>query len=60
MGFSIPPTNEGGEFACYVTSEAAGLRLVPRTEAPVFTDLDSYLMGLAPPEEVQEHIVLAE
>jgi uncharacterized protein (TIGR03437 family) len=60
MGFSIPPTNEGGEFACQVLSEAGGVRLVPRTEAAVFTDLDLYLMGLAPAEEVQEHIVLAE
>jgi len=60
MGFSIPPTNEGGEFACYVVSEAGGVRLVPRTESPVFTDLDLYLMGLAPAEEVQEIVVLAE
>jgi len=60
MGFSIPPTNEGGDFACQVLSEAGGVRLVPRTEAAVFTDLDLYLMGLAPAEEVQEHIVLAE
>jgi uncharacterized protein (TIGR03437 family) len=60
MGFSIPPTNEGGEFACFVLSEAGGVRLVPRTDAAVFTDLDLYLMGLAPAEEVQEHIILAE
>jgi len=60
MGFSIPPTNQGGNFACQVLSEAGGVRLVPRTGAAEFTDLDLYLMGLAGADEVGEHIVLAE
>jgi hypothetical protein len=33
---------------------------VPRGEAPVFTDLDLYLMGLASADEIREHIVFAD
>jgi uncharacterized protein (TIGR03437 family) len=60
MGFSIPPSNEGGEFPCTVTLEAAGLRLKPRPLPPVFTDVDLYLMGLLPPEQVGEHYIFAD
>jgi hypothetical protein len=60
MGFSIPPTNEGGNYACLLQPESGGIRLVPRIGEPVFTDLDMYLMGLLPPEQVGEHIVFAD
>ena len=60
MGFSIPPSSEGGNYPCFLIPEPGGIRLVPRTGAPVFTDLDLYLMGLVPPEQVQEAIVFAD
>ena len=45
MGFSIPPTGQGGEYSCLLTTEPGGIRLTPRNGPPVFTDLDLYLMG---------------
>jgi hypothetical protein len=60
MGFSIPPSGEGGDYPCFLVPDPGGIRLVPRTGVPVFTDLDLYLMGLAPPEQVQEAIVFAD
>ena len=60
MGFSIPPTNEGGNFACTLTQEAGGIRLTANPQAPVFGDLDLYLMGLAPPEQVGTNIVISD
>ncbi len=57
MGFSIPPTNQGGTYACLLTPEAGGVRLTPRIGSPVFNDLDLYLMGLLPPDQVGDHIV---
>jgi hypothetical protein len=52
MGWSIPPTGEGGDFPCTLVQGPDGMRLVRRTETPVFTDLDLYLMGLLGPTEV--------
>ena len=60
MGFSIPPTGQGGEYACLLTPEPAGIRLTPRNGPPVFTDLDLYLMGMLPASQVAEHIVFAD
>jgi hypothetical protein len=60
MGFSIPGSGAGGNFSCTLTPEAGGVRLTPRSTAPVFTDLDLYLMGLLPPEQVGEHLVFAD
>ncbi len=60
MGFSIPGSGAGGEFACTLTPEAGGVRLTPRVGPPVFTDLDLYLMGLLPPEQVGEHLIFAD
>jgi uncharacterized protein (TIGR03437 family) len=59
MGFSLPD-GAGGLFPCQVTQETGGLRLAPTTEAPSFTDLDLYLMGLIPPEQVGQHYVFAD
>lgn len=58
MGLSIPPTGQGGSFACQIIPEGTGVRLTPRTEQPVFGDLDLYLMGLLPASQVAEQIVL--
>ncbi len=60
MGFSIPPTNEGGEFHCLLTKETGGIRLTQNNSAPVFADLDLYLMGLLPPVQVGENIVIGD
>lgn len=45
MGWSLPG-GQGGELPCRVEEDQGAVRLVPRLEAPVFTDLDLYLMGL--------------
>jgi hypothetical protein len=60
MGFSIPPTGQGGSYPCFVTSEPGGIRLTPRTGPPVFTDLDLYLMGLLPASQVGDQLVFAD
>jgi len=60
MGFSISPSGEGGDYPCFLVPEPGGIRLVPRTGSPVFTDFDLYLMGRMPPEQVQEAIVFAD
>ncbi len=60
MGFSIPPTNEGGNFPCILTQEAGGIRLTPNPQAPVFGDLDLYLMGLAAPAQVGPNLVISD
>lgn len=60
MGFSIAGSGAGGNFSCTLTPEAGGVRLTPRSTAPVFTDLDLYLMGILPPEQVGEHLVFAD
>ncbi len=46
MGFSIPPTGEGGNFPCLIVPQPAGVRLVPNPDQPVYGDMDLYLMGL--------------
>ena len=40
--------------------EAAGLRLKPRGQPAVFTDVDLYLMGLLTAEQVGEHYIFAD
>lgn len=59
MGFSLP-RGVGGRFPCRLVPQSGGVRLVPAKEEPVFTDLDLYLMGLLPAEQVGEHLVLAD
>src|SRR5437016_13775757 len=60
MGFSIPPTNEGGNFGCLLTKESGGIRLTPNNAAPVFADLDLYLMGALAPGQVGDNIVIGD
>jgi uncharacterized protein (TIGR03437 family) len=60
MGFSIPGSGAGGQFPCQVTPEGSALRLTPTTDAPVFNDMELYLMGLIPPEQVGTHYVFAD
>lgn len=60
MGFSIPPTSQGGEYPCLLTPEPTGVRLTARNGPPVFTDLDLYLMGLLPASQVGDHIIFAD
>lgn len=61
MGFSIPGSGAGGDFAYTVEAAGPGLAHVrsrTSTEPRTFTDLDLYLMGLLPPSQVQNAIVL--
>ncbi len=60
MGWSLPPTNQGGGFPCKLVSEPGGIRLLPSSNCGCFQDLELYLMGLVPPEEVGEHLVFAD
>lgn len=58
MGFSIPPSQEGGNFPFNLIPLANGNYQLQQTQ-PLreFGDLDLYLMGLLPPEEVGSHII---
>ena len=57
MGFSIPPTQQGGEFSFNLVSLPDGnFQLQQMEPLREFTDLDLYLMGLLPPHEVGSHI----
>lgn len=58
MGFSIPPTGEGGAFPFSLVPQGGGDYLLRRTEAGrAFNDLDLYLMGLIPADAVRSHFV---
>ncbi len=57
MGFSIPGSGAGGNYNCRITTEAGGVRLTPDNTPKMFTDLDLYLMGLLPADQVGENIV---
>jgi hypothetical protein len=58
MGFSIPPTQQGGEFSFNIVPLPDGnFQLQQMEHLGEFTDLDLYLMGLLPPHEVGSHIV---
>ena len=58
MGFSIPPTGEGGQFPFNLIPLPNGDYRVEQTPAlDEFTDLDLYLMGLLPADQVGTHIV---
>jgi uncharacterized protein (TIGR03437 family) len=59
MGFSLPGA-EGGRFPCRVTQASGGVQLTPDSSAPVFADMDLYLMGLIPPEQVGDNVVFAD
>jgi hypothetical protein len=57
MGFAEAEGGQGLQFPCVVTPAAAGTTLTQRYDAPVFTDLDLYLMGLLPADQVGPHLV---
>ncbi len=58
MGISIGgPGGQGGTFACHVVEQNGQIVLYPRPNAPVFNDLELYLMGLLPPEQVRTQFV---
>jgi hypothetical protein len=51
---------QGLNFPCFLTPVTGGVQLLRQTEAPVFTDLDLYLMGLLPANQVGQHIVITD
>jgi hypothetical protein len=58
MGFSIPPTGEGGRFPFSLAPQGGGDYLLHQTEpARAFNDLELYLMGLIPADAVGSHFV---
>ncbi len=58
MGFSIPPTGEGGQFPYNLIPLPNGdYRLAQTPALDEFTDLDLYLIGLLPADQVGTHIV---
>jgi hypothetical protein len=57
MGFADTEGGQGLQFPCIVTQVAGGATLTQRYDAPVFTDLDLYLMGLLPADQVGTHVV---
>ena len=61
MGFSIGGTGgEGGTFACRIVEQNNTITLNPRPDAPVYSTLDLYLMGLLPADQVGPQIVFAD
>lgn len=54
MGFSLPGTGAGGTFPKRVEPEGNGYRVTgdPELRFPVFNDMELYLMGLLPQDEV--------
>jgi hypothetical protein len=58
MGFSIPPTQQGGQFPFNIVPLPNGnFQLQQMEPLGEFTDLDLYLIGLIPPHEVSSHSV---
>jgi hypothetical protein len=57
MGFAEAEGGQGLQFPCIVTPAAGGATLTQRYDAPVFTDLDLYLMGLLSADQVGTHVV---
>lgn len=57
MGFAEAEGGQGLQFPCIVTPAAGGATLTQRYDAPVFTDLDLYLMGLLSAGQVGTHVV---
>ncbi len=61
MGFSVGGAGgEGGTFACIVSEQNGNVVLTRRVNAPVYNDLDLYLMGLLPADRVATQIVFAD
>ncbi len=59
MGFTLPG-GPGGMFPCQVTQEGSSVRLTQTTGEPVFNDLELYLLGLIPSDQVGSHFVFAD
>ncbi len=57
MGFADSTSGQGLQFPCIVTPVAGGAALAYRYDAPVFADLDLYLMGLLAADQVGAHVV---
>ena len=57
MGASILGSNVGGQFNFTVTGSGGTATMTAAAQGREFTDLDLYLMGLAPPSEVGTHWV---
>jgi hypothetical protein len=58
MGFSIPPSGQGGNFDYTLTPAGGGdYRLTASTAVPSFNNLELYFMGLAPASEVGSWVV---
>ena len=57
MGFAEAEGGQGLQFPCIVTPAAGGATLEQRYDAPVFTDLDLYLMGFLPADQVGPHVI---
>ena len=58
MGFSIGTAKAGGLFPFNpVQQDADTWKLIPVNGTPVFNDLELYLMGLLPAEEVADHFI---
>ena len=60
MGWSNPFNGQGQEFPCVLVAQGDQVRLLPRNEPLAFNDMDLYLMGLLPPEQVAPQFVLAD
>lgn len=61
MGFSIGGTGgQGGTFACNVVDQNGTIVLNPRPNEPVYNDLELYLMGLLPPDQVRQQVVFVD
>ncbi|MBV9493473.1 MAG: hypothetical protein JOZ54_04455 [Acidobacteria bacterium] len=61
MGFSLAGDGAGGDFSWSVESAGPGLarvRALPASQPKGFSDLDLYLMGLLPPAQVRDALVL--
>lgn len=61
MGFSIAGSGAGGNFPYSVEAAGPGqarVRIRPPSQPKTFSDLDLYLMGLLPPSQVQDTLVL--
>jgi hypothetical protein len=57
MGFAETGYGQGLQFPCVVNQVPGGATLTQQFEASVFTDLDLYLMGLLPADQVGPHVV---
>jgi hypothetical protein len=57
MGFADSQYGQGLQFPCVVAPVPGGARLTQRLDPPLFTDLDLYLMGFLPADQVGSHVV---